>query len=214
MIRNLKGQVCSYYINSNFFSKPNLLNSYWAGFIAADGNLEKNTNKLIIDLANKDVRHLYKLKKYLNFNGKIRYYKYSDRSYVRLGFKNLKICSDLKKNFNITSRKSLTLKPPKGLTKKQALAYIAGYIDGDGSFNINTMYKKNKKHIYLRLSILGTKNVLSFIEKILSAKGKIYRQNERIFQLVYWGDAKVTLVKKQILNLDLPLLGRKWFLKK
>src|SRR3990167_7821339 len=34
--------------NEDFFGVPNILNSYWAGFIAADGNIRKDTNTLRI----------------------------------------------------------------------------------------------------------------------------------------------------------------------
>lgn len=43
-----------YNVNDDFFESPSLLNSYWAGFIAADGNLSGNYRKLNIGLAKKD----------------------------------------------------------------------------------------------------------------------------------------------------------------
>ena len=49
-----------YNVNDNFFEKTDVLNCYWAGFIAADGCIieGKKQNQLSIGLAKKDFNHL------------------------------------------------------------------------------------------------------------------------------------------------------------
>jgi hypothetical protein len=46
------------FFDENFFEVPNLLNCYWAGFIAADGNISKNNKKFSIQIGDKDFIHL------------------------------------------------------------------------------------------------------------------------------------------------------------
>lgn len=188
-------------LNNNFFSKPNLLNSYWAGFIAADGGLVEYGNKLklVIGLSNRDKRHLISFKNDLESSAKITLYK----NFVFLQIYNDKLCLDLKKNFNITPRKSLTLKPPRGLTKKQALAFIVGYIDGDGCIDIS-----DKKYKYLRLRIMSTKAVLFWVLKILDTHKSLYSQDKN-YVLKLDGKKALTVLKK-LAKVPIPKMKRKW----
>ena len=41
-------------LNDNYFESYTLENCYYAGFIAADGNIDKNLKKITITLSNKD----------------------------------------------------------------------------------------------------------------------------------------------------------------
>ena len=49
-----------HHIDDDFFSEVNELNSYWAGFIAADGNISKNNKCLTITLSIKDESILFR----------------------------------------------------------------------------------------------------------------------------------------------------------
>lgn len=48
--------------NTEFFKEPNTLNSYWAGFIAADGCIQQYKDNrqptLAINLKSSDINHL------------------------------------------------------------------------------------------------------------------------------------------------------------
>lgn len=187
--------------SNNFFSKPNLLNSYWAGFIAADGGLVKYGNKLklVIGLSNKDKKHLIDFKNDLKSFAKITSYK--NCSFLQI-YDN-KLCLDLKKNFNITPRKSLTLRPPKNLTKWQSLAYIVGYIDGDGCIDIS-----DKKYKYLRLRIMSTKTVLTWVLKLLNIDKSLYLQDKNYILKLDGKKALTTLEK--LVKVPVPKMKRKW----
>ena len=207
-----------YTINENFFSKPNLLNSYWAGFIAADGGISakssKKVTRLIIKLQRRDKKLLYKFKKDINFTGPIKdreYYLSYDRTRISavsvLEINSEKICADLKKNFNIIPNKSLVLKPPKQLTEKQILAYIVGYIDGDGCVSLIDNA--------LRLNILGTKTTLFFIHKLLTKKLNLIHKSLPIVKrkniysyTIYGHNAKTTILFLK--NNFKSILNRKW----
>lgn len=59
------GSKLVYHCNENFFSEINEKSLYWAGFLAADGNVRKTSNKsrqLSLTLANKDRLHLENFK--------------------------------------------------------------------------------------------------------------------------------------------------------
>ena len=154
-----------YKCNEDYFAIPTLENSYWAGFIAADGNINDRgkTKYLKITLAIKDKLHLKNFKKVIQFTGPI---KDGISKCNKLNFENStigitsnKICNDLANIFNIHPRKSLNLEFPSNLTFEQSLAFIKGYIDGDGTICFN-------KNNHIRLSILGTESFLNSVCKI------------------------------------------------
>jgi hypothetical protein len=147
-------------INYSFFSKPNEINSYWAGFIAADGCIidTDRSKRLSINLSSKDKNHLVLLSNLLDVP--LYTYKTKQHDVSRLSLRSNKLCLDLENNFNITPRKSLTLKPPK-LSAKLQRSFISGYFDGDGSLYVI----RNKRYTYPGLSILGTEAMLLWIQQ-------------------------------------------------
>ena len=46
--------------------------AYWLGFIYADGNISSEGNRFEINLSAKDLDHMLKLKRFLNYDGEIR----------------------------------------------------------------------------------------------------------------------------------------------
>src|ERR1035437_6230433 len=61
-----------YGVNDNYFNAPSNENCYWAGFIAADGNIHSKKKRLLrLKLQEKDKNHLEKYIKCLNFSGHI-----------------------------------------------------------------------------------------------------------------------------------------------
>lgn len=123
------------FFDDNFFSRQNIISAYWAGFIAADGSIGKG-NSLHISLSLKDEKHIIKFSERIKYNGKISRHQNSispEQQYSKIsiwGANN--IVSNLQKTYNIISNKTDVLKPPKITNRKNILAYIAGYFDGDG----------------------------------------------------------------------------------
>lgn len=124
-----------YEINQEFFDSPAVKNSYWAGFIAADGHLSKD-NGLRISLSSKDESIVHNFVDHVGYDGKTRRHNGCslDHEYITVdiwGVERWHNC--LAKNWNIPRRrKTLTIGPPKNLSYKNSLAYIWGLIDGDG----------------------------------------------------------------------------------
>ena len=60
-------------INENIFDNIDTEEkAYWLGFIYADGNISSEGNRFEINLSAKDLDHMLKLKRFLNYDGEIR----------------------------------------------------------------------------------------------------------------------------------------------
>lgn len=63
-----------YSINKEYFKYINEENCYWAGFIAADGNISRDMRKLSIKLSIKDKELLENFIKDIEYTNEIKYY--------------------------------------------------------------------------------------------------------------------------------------------
>jgi hypothetical protein len=154
-----------YFYNEDYFSVPTIENSYWAGFIAADGCLSESTNSLIITLHEKDRWHLEKLAYLIGYTGSVKLRKNNcgfspenKSASIFLRSAN-QLFIDLKTNFNIVPSKSLILKPPENVSFNNACAFIKGYIDGDGYISITN----SNGYKYLTFGAIGTYSMLRWI---------------------------------------------------
>lgn len=131
---------------------------YWGGFLAADGYINPNKNRLNINLKAEDGYILERL---------VRFTQYTGRLYTGNGGKTAvfylnscaNICADLEKHFNIVPKKSLILQPPNLVEEDHIKAFIVGYIDGDGCIRLTS--GKNK---YISVNIIGTLAMLNWIK--------------------------------------------------
>lgn len=183
--------------NENFFAEPNLVNSYWAGFIAADGCISSPAGRslrLSFSLQASDKSHL------MNFQSFVGAGKIYDADHNKCSFylHSNKICEDLDDRFGITPRKSFTLEPP-DLRGDNAIAYIAGLIDGDGSYTFNGTRPV--------LSLAGTEKLLVWVNEVLGLSATISPANN-IYVMAFYGDRAIA-VRSRIHELEIPLLDRK-----
>lgn len=193
-----------YTVNSEFFSVPNNLNSYWAGFIAADGNITHD-NSVRIALNIKDTDHLLRLRNDIGFNGSIKTYKYGFNHYSRLEIFDKAIINDLNDNFNITKTKTFTLLPPK-ITGGLALSYIVGYIDGDGY--IATV--KHRLHMQVTCNIYIANWIKQIFSDILNDDvGKIYK-SKSVYCYTLTKGIHMEKILSYLNTIKLPKLDRKW----
>ncbi len=189
-------------LNHFYFDEPNLENSYWAGFLAADGNVDPRGNRIRLNLAEKDRSHLEKFNKCTSYGGKV-YYVVRERrqNQVRCDYHSSRWASDLR-YWNVLPQKTLSLLPPP-ITGDLALAYIVGYIDGDGSFG-----RTKDKYGYLRLTIVGTKEVNEWIREILGVRG--YLGHISNVTRLCLGNKQSNEIRDRLLRLHVPRLDRKW----
>ena len=211
--------------NRKFFSEPNLLNCYWAGFIAADGGIDSPHNRLYIKLANLDHNHLEQFAKDVEFNGPIKtFWEQTDKSYSQ--FSKIVIDSvkqwviDLDKHFNIHQNKTNDLTGPNlNPNSDLALTYIAGYIDGDGSISIPIINVKENDYQQIYVTFTGTTSILNWINTtillqfpintIRKTNIKPCNNTQVVERLSIGGNRAFNLITK-IKSFNLPLLSRKW----
>jgi len=117
-------------LDRSYFSDVNPTSAYFAGFIAADGNISGHT--LQFGLAPKDTEWLENFRKVVGIPQQVKVYK---DGYPRLSVVCEQWCADLERHYNIVPRKSLILEPPSITDERSIWAYVRGYFDGDGSAN-------------------------------------------------------------------------------
>lgn len=207
-----------YHFNPSYFETPTLESCYWAGFIAADGCIHDKRH-WSIKLSFKDREHLMKLSRCIGYNGPLyeqtRKSNLNGKTYTSSSLiisNSTKLIHDLQTNFRIGPNKSITYTHPKGLTNEQALAFIKGYIDGDGHV------KNTTKRI--RIGAVGTLETLSWIQEHfdrispsaslngLTAKPrKIKGCNGYYYEVAHNRAERIITILKE---LDTPELSRKW----
>ncbi len=198
-----------YVVNDSYFSTPYLENSYWAGFIAGDGCVHSEKGMITLNLQKRDISVLETFKKHCEFCGNIRHMR--DKigyESVGIGISSKKWLLDLENNFNITPRKSLTLRHPE-LSEENELAFIKGLFDADGCW-----FEKTPSWC-----IGGTENMLTWIQEIIdsniqgnvkcTAKVRKSGKNKKCYQYAINGSRAIRW-QALLRTVDTPELGRKW----
>lgn len=122
-----------YRFNRNVFDVFSAESCYWAGFIAADGNI--STGRLTIVLNQIDTNHINKFCDFINFeNRNIEKIisGVSNTNCCKIRINSVYLTKSLFNNFNIISNKSLVLAPPINIPEFLIRHYIRGFFDGDG----------------------------------------------------------------------------------
>lgn len=174
-----------YTIKDNFFETYTKKSCYWAGFINADGHIEKSNRKninsfkktLSLNLSIKDIEHLKKFNKCLTRENIIKTYKIDKYDMCRLQITRHKICDDLNDKFEIAyNNKSLKEFISDKIPDEYIRDFIRGHFDGDGSISIsgNSVF----------MSIVGSKTICEQIKNILDKEynkdiGKVYKDYKK-----------------------------------
>ncbi len=209
--------------NTLFFREPNLENAYWAGFIAADGNLclkEQKYKMLQIVLHNKDVEILEQFKEQTKSTNNIHFLK--TKEHARLGIRATEWFDDLGKYWNITPNKTHTLQPPNLTNLEHQLAYIIGLIDGDGSICICNFNQKHKGKTYtyprIKFMACGTLPLMQWCSTILN-KIELEKYNplrvetatQSNLKYIRCDKLRAKLLLQRLLEVNVPWrLPRKW----
>ena len=183
-------------MNNKFKVDSNIFNTidtehkaYWLGFMYADGYVWEKGIELSLGI--KDLNHLIKFKRFLKSEHKIGLNKtnFKGRYRCRISIKDKTIVKDLIR-LGCNNKKSLTLKFPTSDIVPDDLIrhFIRGYFDGDGSFYAG---KASGKNYTLKSSVLGTKEFLTELDKVLNiAKPRKLYQDKRHRNNTYfieWG---------------------------
>jgi hypothetical protein len=130
-----------YDCNHNFFSTDTEASFYWAGFIAADGNVEKGSNRIKLEIKLDDYIHLEKFKIAIESTCPIRIVEafedrpaFKDEIYYscKIRFNSEQMVKDLLR-FGIKANKSKDYDIPDWLFLHPMFNhFLRGLIDGDG----------------------------------------------------------------------------------
>ena len=196
-----------YKYNKQFFNSIDTEEkAYWAGFIAADGNIRKDFLKMRIELNIQDYDHLEKFRKSIAGNNPIKESVRPNNHSCYIDINCKEMCLALN-DLGITPKKSLTLdinikKIPKDLRRH----FIRGYFDGDGS--LNNYKRENHNYLEWELSFISSNKFLNQILKELNKERKLYscgnnyrfcfKSKKDIFEIIeyLYKDATIYLDRK------------------
>lgn len=154
-------------LNHNAFSEYSAESAYWAGFLAADGNLRishSNCRCIRVYLSIVDKVHLEKFKRFLGSGHKIA----TPVKYPRcsLEFVSEKIYDDLVSKYNLTPRKSMTYQFPTQVPDEYLPHFMRGYFDGDGCL-CETFQNKNSTTASYTVTMVGTDNFVTHCKTVV-----------------------------------------------
>jgi hypothetical protein len=151
-LKGWSNPICNriYDYDREFFKEPNYINSFFSGWIAADGYVRRRDETyydFAWEMKSEDEEFLFLLKKVLNYNGPVD--KFFDTGQIyrskpgeyhsRIRLNSIgRMADDLKNNFSITPNKTYRLGPPLGLGSIELkIAFLIGVINGDGCVHLN-----------------------------------------------------------------------------
>jgi hypothetical protein len=198
-------------LNNFFFSSNTKASNYWAGFIAADGWIEKDRSRIGLALQKLDVEHLEKFKKAVSSSHDI--CPFMNNTAYRIRFNSSQMVSDLLEYFNITPTKTFTYTMPLFSEDYLMLEFLRGYIEGDGH-----LHKTNSNRVDLGLcsaSYVFLEDFKSICETLLNRsisqnpvlnvnkKGQVYnirlnlRDSEDLINLLYMNSTYNTRLNRK-----------------
>lgn len=160
-----------YVFDQYYFDKLTLTNCYMGGYFAADGNIMKIKNTWIFTMtvAEKDSCFIDFLKTEFKSTHKVRIYQHKSPHSDFIGSYHAfriggvtKWVDNLNKYFGIFPNKTKHFPPPALENMQQKLAYLKGYLDGDGCLNVSN----NNFTIYIASS---NKNILIWIKDLIDS---------------------------------------------
>ena len=151
----ITNQSRGFAINHNYFNILNAENTYYLGFLAADGTIRKNDNEIKIGLSSVDVEWLEEFKDKIKSKHKISS-NINNKGYAISSFRfsSKQIKQDLQK-YSIIPNKTYIGVTMKNIPHNLKWYFLKGYFDGDGSFSWN------------KSTLQGSFKIFSYKEEIL-----------------------------------------------
>lgn len=194
-------------INHNFFNELNLKNSYYLGFLAADGTVRSNRNEIKIGLSSIDLQFLEQFQDDLESERSIHNYQTNNGFNVsELIFSSAKIKEDIGK-YGIVPNKTYIGLNLNLIPQQYKLSYIKGFYDGDGS----VVYNKNTNQVKLTFCSY-TKTILEQINDYFGKIGYIYekKSSKNIAYELDFSTMPSLNILKRFYEIDTPCLKRKY----
>lgn len=223
-IFNDKYEQRKYSYDESFFESPNILNSYVAGFLAADGCLQLHAKQgptLSLEVSDLDLNHIQKLKDVLKHQGPITWHPNNGKNTVKFKIScSYKYYNDLGKNFGIIPRKANHLSPPQLNNLDLRLSFMIGLLDGDGCVHICS----SNNNLSISFVSSSEKAVKWYKDCMEEFKFPSIQRNTRVpslrklsyanaYHISFVGARAVSLIKlvqSFYKAHNLPILTRKW----
>ena len=188
-----------YTYNYNFFKEDNEQSFYVAGFLAADGYVNKKQTNVTLALAIKDKEHLIKIRN-LICDSKIHYYRQKEMyDSCRFTIHSKEITNDLFR-FGIGNKKSQTYSMPSWMmSHPMTHHFLRGYVDGDGCWCILTKKLKTPRATF---KLEGTLKFLNDFNELTINKNKKISLRNGIYHLDYGGNIICAKIAKYLYTTD------------
>lgn len=176
-----------YHLDTTYFhSIDNEEKAYWAGFCWCDGTVVKRKKGnhveycFKLDLQARDINHLYKFKKSLKSNHKIKEYSYTGgykqgekTAICRIDIYTKNFSQYMYHNMGIYPHRVFPLEIVEKLPTELIRHFIRGVIDADGSLNKYTETDPKNGNVYKKVSVAITTEVElnNFINDHLISQG-------------------------------------------
>lgn len=153
----------------HFFDTYTVESCYWAGFIAADGNISKDRNNVNIHLAISDLSHLQKFARAIKYTGNIEQHKEDCRISIAGSYYK----EALAKKFDLFPQKTKTVSISSKIPQEFLFDYIRGYFDGDGCIT--------QTNEYLHISFTsGSEKILEQLREIFFSNNIVLQSKNKI----------------------------------
>ena len=193
-------------INHFYFDTVNNENSYYLGFLAADGTVRKDRNEIKVGLSKVDKEFL------INFKNKLQSEKEVKDYITTKGFEVSEFCfSSLNIKTQLAKYGIVPNKTYKGLDLNLIpelfkLPFIKGFFDGDGSI----VYNKNTKQVKISFTS-HTKEFLKQINEYFENQGHIYRDKRSdVYELEFSTNPSLRILYLFYETIKSPCLARKY----
>lgn len=179
-----------YFHNTEYWSKPTIMNSYLCGILSSDGNLALHKHggytfqykihqqdEFLTDLFIKELKFTGRKFYTINDSLTVKYgYKKSPMVTIRINCFN-KCAQDLKLYYNIIPNKTKVIRPTNLLDEDCNFAYILGYLTGDGAIMVKDIIEKNgnKRQILFVTVTSSSKDVVYWIKELIDRKIGYFR---------------------------------------
>jgi hypothetical protein len=208
--------------DENFFTNDTEESFYWAGFLAADGNITAKRD-FALSLKASDQAHIEKFRTAIKSNAPLFFAKPEERiicgvktthsGSVGIRFRANKWFYDLQR-FNIVPNKTKIYSlPPFLATHPLVRHFIRGYFEGDGWFSVSLNKKTQKNRVHW--GICGNLDVIEGFREILATNCELTGkanplQQNNIFKLIYSKQHDVANIVKYLYDDATIYLDRKY----
>lgn len=192
----------------------NNFNSYWLGFIMADGHFSSR-NELKINVSIEDIKHLKLLGDYLCVNIHERkgqsYGKYTSKDSCGISVMDVNSIKKLKIKFSITNNKTYEGCDLTKLNEKYYLPFLCGLIDGDGCITQSKIGKANMLRIQCHSSWFDNLKMFSdFLNETFGFNSKVKIDKSGYTNFAMYRNKELLKLKQEIEKYEIPYLRRKW----